>query len=331
MTETISILGAGAWGTALAQVFAAAGRKVLLYARDPNLARDINHHRVNALYLPKQTLHTDLVATHSLEDAVSAAAMIVLVTPTQYVRALLSPVQGRIKPDVPIINAAKGIEIATGKLLSELVFEFFPKSPYAILSGPTFAHEVAAGFPTAVTFASHAEKGKDWAKTLSSKTFRPYWTKDVVGAEVGGALKNVIAIACGIVDGRGLGQNAKAAVMTRGMAEIRRYGIHKGAEVETFLGLSGIGDLTLTCHSSSSRNYALGVALGRGGHLEDILSARRAVVEGIATAEAISKHSHTTGLRMPIIEAVNQILHHKADIDAVVEGLLSRDLKNEAA
>ena len=329
----ISVIGAGAWGTALAQVLAEAGRSVTLYAREPGLADNINTKKHNDLYLSGTPLNANIHATDNLTDSVKGADIVLLVTPTQFVRNVLAELGPHLPAQVPVVSCAKGIEIATGKLLSEVAAEIIPNSPYAVLSGPTFAHEVARGLPTAVTFATSAKKelAEQWAQTLSCRTFRPYLSNDVIGAEIGGAIKNVIAIACGIVDGKGLGQNAKAAVMTRGIAEIKRFGLKRGAEADTFLGLSGLGDLTLTCNSMSSRNYSLGAALGHGRKLDDILSERRSVAEGVTTARAIALNAHKLQVDMPISSAVDKILHQQADIDAVISALLSRDLKQESA
>jgi glycerol-3-phosphate dehydrogenase (NAD(P)+) len=329
--NNIAVIGGGAWGTALAQVFAEAGRNVSLYARDAGLAAAINKDHENTVYLPGIPLNKNIHATSYLAETAKSADIILLVTPAQFVRNILVKLKPHLAAHVPLINCAKGIEVATGELLSAIAAETVPDAPYAVLSGPTFAHEVARGLPTAVTLATKAplEQAQRWAQALSSRTFRPYTSTDPAGAEIAGALKNVVAIACGIVDGRGLGQNAKAAVMTRGMAEIKRLGMKKGADAETFLGLSGLGDLTLTCNSMSSRNYSLGVALGQGKKLQDILANRTAVTEGITTAKAIAAHAHKLGVDMPIAAAVDGILHHKSDIGSVINDLLARDLKLE--
>lgn len=331
--NNIAVIGAGAWGTALAQVFAREGRKVVLYAREPEVAESINKKFINEIFLPGIVLHSTLRATTHLDEAVDSAGVVLMVAPTQFKRAVLTEIKAHLPSGAAIVNCAKGIEISTGKLLSQVAAEIVPDAPYAVLSGPTFAHEVARGLPTAVTFATSA-KHKDaerWAQALSAKTFRPYLSHDIVGAEIAGAVKNVIAIACGIVEGKGLGQNARAAVISRGMAEIKRLGLHMGAKADTFLGLSGLGDLTLTCNSMSSRNFSLGAALGQGRTMEEVLGERRSVAEGVTTAMAIARNAHTHGVEMPIAKAVNDILHHRADIDAVIGALLSRDLKEETA
>jgi glycerol-3-phosphate dehydrogenase (NAD(P)+) len=244
--QNISIIGAGAWGTALAQVLAEAGRAVKLCARSRHLADAMNKEHVNTLYLPGSPLSPRIHATHDFKEALSGAELVLLAMPAQFVRATLKSIISLLPRGAPLVSCAKGIETETGKLLSEIAREEAPLNPYAVLSGPTFAHEVAAGLPAAVTLATSSPEGPAWAEALRGRAFRPYLSSDVTGAEVSGALKNVIAIACGIVEGKKLGQNARAAVMTRGMAEIRRLGAALGAQNETFLGLSGLGDLTLT-------------------------------------------------------------------------------------
>jgi glycerol-3-phosphate dehydrogenase (NAD(P)+) len=333
MYNSISVIGAGAWGTALAHTLAGAGRKVTLYAREPGLAETINAKHENSVYLTGIPLHAAIHATGDLAEAVKGADIVLTVTPAQYFHGLLGKLKPLLRPGLPLVNAAKGIEMSTGRLPSEVAAEVLPGQPFAVLSGPNFAHEVARGLPAAATFATEAahKEAAGWAQAFSSRGFRPYLSHDPVGAEIAGAVKNVIAIACGIVDGKGLGQNAKAAVMTRGMAEIKRLGLRRGAQAETFLGLSGLGDLTLTCSSMSSRNYSLGAALGKGENLEDILSRRNSVAEGVTTARAIALNAHKLGVDMPISEAVDKILHHKADVDAVIRDLLSRDLREETA
>lgn len=328
----IAVIGAGAWGTALGAVFARAGRDVTLYARDPGLAAKIAA-GANDVYLPGVALPEGLKATADLSQAVAGADLVVLSTPAQFLRGLLKDLAPRLAPGVPLINTAKGIEASTGRLMSEIAAEETPAHPYAVLSGPTFAHEVAAGLPAAATLAvaEGEDRGMAWAAALRGASFRPYLSADRIGVEVSGALKNVIAIACGIVEGRALGQNARAAVMARGMAEIRRLGLARGASVETFLGLSGLGDLTLTCNSMSSRNFSLGAEIGKGRALADILAGRKAVSEGVATARAAARLADETGVDMPICEAVDAILHGGGDVGAIITGLLSRDLKSEEA
>jgi glycerol-3-phosphate dehydrogenase (NAD(P)+) len=251
--------------------------------------------------------------------------------PAQHLRAVLGELAPRLDAATPLVLCAKGIEEETGKLLSEIVAELAPDNPFAVLSGPTFAAEVAAGLPTAVTVASSDQAlTARLAEALATSSFRPYASTDPTGAELGGALKNVIAIACGIVEGAGLGANARAALMTRGLAEIVRLGVRLGAKAETFLGLSGLGDLTLTCNSLQSRNCSLGVALGEGRALADILAERQAVTEGVATSAAAVRLARRLDVDMPVVTAVDGILHSYADIGATIRALLARPLKAEA-
>ncbi|MBI1215282.1 MAG: NAD(P)H-dependent glycerol-3-phosphate dehydrogenase [Alphaproteobacteria bacterium] len=329
--QNISILGAGSWGTALAEVLSRAGRKVTLYAREAALAEALNAEHENITYLPGAKLDPAIHATADAGEAVKDAELVLLVTPAQYLRALLEKFAPLLPQSVPLVNAAKGIELETGSLLSEVAVQAAPGHPFAVLSGPSFASETVKGLPTAVTLATTApaQVAEVWAQSLRGPAFRPYLSDDPLGAEIAGALKNVIAIACGIVEGRKLGQNAKAAVMTRGIAEIRRLGVQKGAQSETFLGLSGIGDLTLTCNSLTSRNFALGHALGQGQSLQDYMAGRRTVAEGVATAAAAKTFAAREGVEMPISEAVCGILHEGADVGAVIEALLARDLRHE--
>ena len=325
----IAIIGAGAWGTALAQVLADAGHNISLYARSAELTEAINAYGQNENYLSGIFLNNNIRATPHIKQAVAGANIILLATPAQFIRGVLIELKPHLPPGVPLVSCAKGIEIATGKLLSEVAAEIVPGAPYGVLSGPTFAYEVARGLPTAVTFAVKSDHAEEWARALSSRNFRAYLSHDVPGAEISGAVKNVIAIACGIVEGRDLGQNAKAAVMTRGMAEIKRLGMKRGAEADTFLGLSGIGDLTLTCNSMASRNYSLGVMLGQGRKLANIMAERNTVAEGVTTARAIALNAHKLQVDMPISAAIDKVLHQGTDIDAVIQELLSRDLKQE--
>lgn len=327
----VAVIGAGAWGTALAEVAARAGREVTLYARDATLAKNINSLRENNLYLPGAKLSPRLHATADAAAAVDAADMAIFVVPAQHTRAAMRLFAPHLPPRIPVISSSKGIEIETGALLSTVAQAELPEHPYGVLSGPTFAIETVKGQPTAITLATTtpASIAMEWAEALHSQNFRPYYSDDPVGAEVAGALKNVIAIACGIVEGLGLGQNARAAVMTRGMAEIKRFGMHMGAKPETFLGLSGIGDLTLTCHSHTSRNFSLGVEIGRGADIETLMAARRTVAEGYTTARAIALMAARHKIDMPICSGVDMALHQKIMPAEIVRGLLSRELKAE--
>lgn len=328
--QNISIIGAGAWGTALAEIFSRAGRDVTLYARHAGLAESINNTHENAEYLKGFPLDARLAATADPARAVRDAQLVVLATPAQYLREALRVFAPLLPEAAPLINAAKGIEISTGYLMSEIAAEVAPGHPYGTLSGPTFATEAVRGLPTAITLAAKdRDAAQRWAAALRGPAFRPYFSDDIIGVEIAGALKNVIAIACGVVEGRKLGQNAKAAVMTRGIAEIKRLGLKRGARAETFLGLAGIGDLSLTCSSMTSRNFSLGFELGQGRRLEDILAARHSVAEGVSTAAAVAGYAQKHGADMPICLAVKTILQEGAAIDEIVTQLLSRDLKSE--
>lgn len=327
--QNVAIIGCGSWGTALAQAFVTAGRDVLLYARDGGLAEIINTKHENTIYLPGVALDKKIKATGDLGAAVKAADLVFLVTPAQYARETMTKLKSLLPKAVPVINCSKGIEISTGKILSEVAAEILPDHPYGILSGPTFSADAVRGLPSAITLATKHADGMLWAEAIGSKVFRPYLSHDVTGVEIAGAVKNVVAIACGIVEGKKLGQNAAAAVMTRGMAEIARLGLSRGASIETFLGLAGLGDLTLTCHSMTSRNFSLGVELGQGKKLDDIMATRRTVAEGVATAKAIASIAVRDKIDMPICAAVNAVLFENVTADQAISGLLSREIREE--
>ena len=323
--KNIAIIGAGAWGTALAMVARRAGRNVFLQAHEPEVADAINGSHENSLFLPGVALDPEIRAINDPAEAVVDTDVVLLVVPTQFLRAVLTGLSGNLPSGVPVVVCAKGIEQETLALMSEICEEVVPQAPVAVLSGPTFAAEVALDRPTAVTLAS-ADKalGVGLSETLGTSRFRIYRSDDIVGAQVGGTVKNVLAIGCGIVEGRGLGDNAKAALITRGLAEIVRLGLAKGAKAETLMGLSGIGDLVLTCNAMQSRNFSLGVALGQGEALDGILAARTSVAEGVFSAASVSELAGSLSIDMPLSVAVDGILNHFADIDATIEGLLAR-------
>jgi len=325
--ERIGIIGAGAWGTALAQILARAGRTVVIWAHHADTAATINREHANPIYLPDVALEPAIRATAALDEAAAADAVL-LVVPAQHLRGIAAALA--LAPGVPLVICAKGIEIASGALLTEVVAAAQPHAPRAVLSGPTFAGEVARGLPTAVTLAcADAAVGTQLVAALGSRTFRPYLADDPVGAEIGGAIKNVLAIACGIVIGRGLGENARAALITRGLAEMVRLAEAKGGRAATLMGLSGFGDLSLTCNSPQSRNFSLGVALGQGQPLAAVLAGRHSVAEGVTSAPAAVALAQRLGIEMPIAAAVDAILHRGAAIDAVIAGLLSRPFRAE--
>lgn len=322
----IGIVGGGAWGTALAQVAAGGGDDVLIWVRESEVVTSINAEHRNPLFLPSVQLSERIRATGDLGDMAGLDALL-LVTPAQHLRTVL---KGFPRLSVPLVLCAKGIEGGSRMLMSEVAAEVQPDASIAVLSGPTFAHEVAAGLPTAVTLACENEAvGNALCRRLALPTFRPYGSTDVVGAEIGGAVKNVLAIACGVVEGMKLGQNARAALISRGFAEMTRFGLARGARIETLTGLSGLGDLVLTCSSTSSRNFSLGLAIGQGARAADLLADRRTVAEGAFTAPVLAEAAHGAGVEMPIVAAVCRLLTGEAVAADVVAGLLARPLKAE--
>ncbi|MBP2311339.1 NAD(P)H-dependent glycerol-3-phosphate dehydrogenase [Azospirillum soli] len=326
----IGVIGGGAWGTALALAALRAGREALLWAREPAVVESINTAHENRDYLPGVTLPPELRATGDLAE-IGACDAILLVTPAQHLRSGCRQLAPHLRAGVPVVICAKGIELDSFALMSEAAEVELPAgTPIAVLSGPTFAAEVARGLPTAVTLAcADTAIGAALVEALGSRTFRPYLSDDVVGSQIGGAVKNVLAIACGVVEGRKLGDNARAALITRGLAEITRLALALGGRAETLMGLSGLGDLTLTCSSLQSRNMSLGAALGQGRTLADILAERRSVAEGVYTAAAVVGLARKKGVDMPLCAAVDAILNRGADLDETIAGLLARPFRGE--
>jgi len=328
--KKISVIGAGAWGTALAMVASRAGCDVTLQAREVEVVASINKAHENTVYLPGFSLPSEIRATTDPHDATRNADAVLLVTPAQHIRAMASTLSSTLTRKTPVIVCAKGIEQNSSALMSEVIADVLPGSILAILSGPTFAAEVAADLPTAVTLAcADGALGEALTRYLATPHFRIYRSDDVIGAEIGGAVKNVLAIACGVVEGRNMGDNTRAALITRGLAEIVRLGRAKGAKAESLMGLAGIGDLTLTCNALQSRNFSLGVALGEGRALDDILGERNSVAEGVFTAASVTDLAKDLGVDAPICAAVNGILNSGADIDETIAGLLSRPFTSE--
>lgn len=329
--KSVSVFGAGAWGTALAQTFARNDLAVRLWSRNAAVVDTVNATHTNPEYLPDIILHDGITATDDLKQA-SHSEVIVLVIPTQHVASIIEQAAPFIAAATPILIAAKGIEISTGRLLSHVVSAILPDNPVGILTGPSFAIEVANDLPAALMVAmpeSHSDLAYQLCETLSTPHFRLYASDDVIGAQIGGAVKNVIAIACGIAHGKKMGDNARAALLTRGLAEMVRLGEALGADPQTFLGLSGVGDLTLTCSAMQSRNFSLGAAIGEGRRASDILASRSSVAEGYYTADAIVKLARKLDIDMPICFAVYETLHKEKAIDHVIRGLLERPLKGE--
>jgi glycerol-3-phosphate dehydrogenase (NAD(P)+) len=323
----LGVIGGGAWGTALAQVAAAKSRETLLWALEPEVVEAINRRHENPVFLAGVALSPAIRATSDLTELNGCDAWLV-VTPAQHMRAVL---ERAADCDKPLVLCSKGIEERSGQLLHEVAKEACPRAGVAVLSGPTFAHEVAMGLPTAVTLASDdAALAKRLLDRLKQPTFRIYVSDDVAGAEIGGAVKNVLAIACGVVEGKRLGQNARAALIGRGFAEMTRFGLALGARRETLAGLSGLGDLVLTCSSTSSRNYSLGVGIGEGRSAADLLGDRRTVAEGAFTAPVLARLARDKGVDMPIVDAVDALVAGRAGVDQMLEALLSRPPRTEA-
>ncbi len=322
----IGVLGAGAWGTALAQMLACDGRNVLIWALEPELVEEINSRRTNSLYLPSAKLAGSITATGNLAEFAPCDVALV-VTPAQHLGRVLGGMGAHPRD---LVLCSKGIEAGTGRLMNDVAKTAAPGSAIAILSGPTFAHEVAAGLPTAVTLACGGGE-EQWARlapVIARPQFRPYYSDDVTGAEIGGAVKNVLAIACGVVDGLGLGQNARAALIARGYAEMLRFGEALGAQRETLAGLCGLGDLVLTCSSTSSRNFSLGKALVEGHSAAALMADRHTVAEGAHTAPVLVELAAQHKVAMPIVAAVHQLLGGAAAGEVVTQ-LLSRPLTTE--
>jgi glycerol-3-phosphate dehydrogenase (NAD(P)+) len=322
----LGVIGGGAWGTALAQVAATGDRETVLWALEDDVVTAVNKIHENPVYLRGLKLNPAIRATGNFSDLAGCDAWLV-VTPAQHMRAIL----GRMPcPKMPLVLCSKGIEENSGALLHEVAKEVCATSPVAVLSGPTFAHEVAQGLPTAVTLAAEdielAERLRD---RIAQPTFRIYVSDDVAGAEIGGAVKNVLAIACGVVEGKGLGQNARAALIARGFAEMQRFGEACGARRETLAGLSGLGDLVLTCSSTSSRNYSLGLGIGQGKPASKLLSNSKTVAEGAFTAPVLARLAREKGVDMPIVEAVDALITGRANVDQVLDALLSRPPRAE--
>ncbi|MFZ1742300.1 MAG: NAD(P)H-dependent glycerol-3-phosphate dehydrogenase [Pontixanthobacter sp.] len=322
----VGVIGGGAWGTALAQMLASDGREVVLWARESELVDEINSQHRNSVFLPSARLSETIRATGDLADLAPCSA-ILAVTPAQHLGGVLGAMQTH---PADLVLCSKGIEAGTGRLMNDVAKTAAPDSDIAILSGPTFAHEVAAGMPIAVTLACSGGAAQ-WERlkpVIARPQFRPYYSDDVVGAEIGGAVKNVLAIACGVVDGLGLGQNARAALIARGYAEMLRFGEALGAQSETLAGLCGLGDLVLTCSSTSSRNFSLGKALGEGQSPEALMADRKTVAEGAHTAPVLHQLAQSRGIAMPIVEGVTRLLAGEP-APTVVTQLLARPLRAE--
>jgi len=326
-TGPIGIAGAGAWGTALANAAAIAGNDVILWMRSPEQAAELAGTRRNERFLPGAQLLDRIIPTADAGQLAPCCAVL-LVTPAQTTRDLAGALSRILPRETPLVLCAKGIERATGSFLADVVAQVRPGSPIAVLSGPSFAHDVARGLPTAVTMACRDEAlAEELAAALSGPTLRIYHHTDVRGVEIGGAAKNVLAIACGAVVGRGLGESAKAALIARGFAELLRFARAYGARAETLMGLSGLGDLVLTCSSAQSRNFSFGQRLGRGMNAREASGGK--LVEGATTAGALVALARAKNVDMPIAEAVEQILSGAWTLDQAVDALMNRPIKSE--
>jgi len=327
--QSVGIIGAGAWGTALAIIARRAGRDVLIWAHEPQTVAAINDTHRNDMFLPGVALDPAIEATGRINE-VANCDMLLLVTPAQHLRAIAGELAPYVREAQPLIVCSKGIEVGTGKLMSQVVADLLPETEIAVLSGPSFAAEVAAGLPAAVTLATaDEERGSAFSHALSHPPFRCYWSGDVVGAEIGGAVKNVYAIASGIVVGKALGASAQAALVTRGFAEMARFGVALGGRLETMVGLSGLGDLVLTCGSAQSRNMSFGIALGEGLSVAEVLEGRLTVTEGVPTATAMVEMARARNIDMPIAEAVHAVISEQATVDQAIGELLARPLRSE--
>lgn len=320
----VGVIGGGAFGTAMACVVRRSGHEVLLWAREPEVAASINQEALNPLFLPGVRLAAGIRATFDLAVACKGAELLLLAPPAQHMRAVTSQLRPHLKRGTAVVTCSKGVERGTCALMSQVIAETLPGTPVAVLSGPSFAHDIAVDSPAGVTLAcADRGLGERLAQAIGTPRFRTYLSDDVIGALIGGVLKNVIAIACGVAIGMKLGESTRATLFARGLAEMARLGVAMGARLETFMGLSGAGDLNLSCNSTKSRNTSLGIALGEGGKLQDILRVRVTVQEGVHSAESVAALARRHDVDMPITLAVDQVLNHSAGVEEAVARLLA--------
>ena len=325
----IGILGAGAWGTTIAKLLSDKNSNVLLWAKETQVKKGVEKTRINKIYLDKIKLNKSLKITNHLED-LSELDILFIVVPTQYIQATLKPLKKIIKKNCILVNCAKGIDIKSTSLISEVINKILPSNKLAIMSGPNFALEIALGKPTASLIATQKlSDAKFIANLISSKTFRPYLSNDIIGAQICGAMKNIYAIGCGIIVGKNFGENAVASVISRSFAEIKSVGKKLGAQPETLSGLSGLGDLFLTCSSKKSRNFSLGFDLAKGKKLENVLRGKKTIAEGAYTVKAIKKLGVKLKLSLPLNDAIYKILYQDKDINKTIGELLSRPIIKE--
>lgn len=326
----IAVIGAGSWGTALAIIAARQEHEVRLWSRNQSVVDSINREHFNSRYLSEASIPDGVVAGSDLLQIANGADLIVLAAPSHAIRQLMSEMASALRNETLIVSAAKGIEIETGKRISEVVQEVAPANKFVCLSGPSFAREVVANHPTAVVAASDdAQSGVTVQTVFSSQTFRIYTNDDVVGTELGGAVKNVMAIAAGMVAGLGFGANSVAALITRGLAEMSRLALHEGAKLETLMGLAGLGDLVLTCTGSLSRNRFVGEQLGKGRKLADIAAEMSEIAEGVKTTLAVERFANRVGVDMPITHEVHAVLYEGKPASEAASELMTRPLRAE--
>ncbi len=327
----VGVIGGGAWGTTLSIVANRAGSRVTLGTRNSNVISSIRERRTNDIYLPSIFIDPSIEVTDQFID-VCRSDVLILATPSYCLRAMCISISDMLPPDVTVVIASKGIERGSLMLMSDVVKAILPHNPVAIISGPNLAEEAARGLPTATTIAC-ADTGL-WDTLMYSiggRLFRPYMTEDIIGTQIGGVVKNIIAIACGIAMGKGMGENSRAALVTRGFAEMSRFTIASGGKYETLMGLSGLGDLILTCGSVKSRNMSFGMAIGQGKAKDELLSNRgRTALEGVVSSESVHKLAKKYNISMPICDAVYRIVHEDAAVDNVIETLLERPFVSEA-
>jgi glycerol-3-phosphate dehydrogenase (NAD(P)+) len=325
----VGVFGAGAWGTALSQALAFAGNEVRLFAREVEVLTSINQDHENKLFLKGAALSPLIKATDNISD-LGDCDLILMVPPAQFMRESLKTLKEHLKLNPCIVLCAKGVERGTDALMNHVLYETLPEASAAVLAGPSFAIEVATGKPCAVTLAcADTELGAKIASTIAGPSFRPYLSTDMVAAEAGGAIKNVLAIACGVSEGRGLGRNAHAALITRGFAEMTRLAVALGAEASNMMGLCGLGDLVLTCSSTQSRNMSTGFALGQGKSLEAYMQGRLTVAEGVQSAPAVVELGQKFGIDLPICSSVNDLLSGRLSVDQAIDALMNRPLRQE--
>ena len=325
---TIGILGSGAWGTALSCMLSEKNDKIIIWSNEKQTAQQINNLRINKVYLPNIRIPKNVIATNNLED-LKLCKFIFICVPSQFIKKIITKFKKFWNKDMMFINCSKGIEHSSNLIISDVIKKIFPKSKIAILSGPSFAIEVAKKKPTAITIAAKNQNyAKKLALILNSKNFRCYYTNDIIGVQFGGIIKNILAIASGIIESQKLGSSANAALITRGLAEMKRIGLAYGAKENTFYGLSGLGDLMLTCNSKLSRNFATGLLLGKGKKINEIKKLKT-ISEGVINSKTIFKLSKKKKIEMPVCESIYKILYKKNKIKEMIKKILSRNIKKE--